>query len=338
MPNYLPFYPEITPNREQHIKVSAIHSIYVASYGNPSGIPVIMLHGGPGSGTAPYFAQYFDPQLYHIILADQRGAGNSTPKGEMRENTTQHLIDDIDVIRKQFNIDKWVVFGGSWGSALALLYAEAHPSNVLGLIVRGIFLVREEDYNVFCEEGSQAAMIHRRQWEKFKQDTSALIKKANLEHTLSVTSHKIYHIYFRLLQTDNHELKQEAAGTIAAWEKLNSYLKIDPKELEWSRSPDGENMGLTEATYFEHHAFIEHNQILNNIGKIAGIPVWIVQGMYDLVCPPYMANQLEDALLAINENKNLITRYDCVAGHAQQEEAIRHALIMSQIQLANSLQ
>ena len=126
------FYPEIKSNAEYRIKVSDIHEIYFAIYGNKNGIPVIALHGGPGSGSSPYFAQFFDPEKYHIILADQRGAGLSTPKGEMRENTTQLLIEDIEKIRKHLNIEKWVVFGGSWGSTLALLYAEAYPKKILG--------------------------------------------------------------------------------------------------------------------------------------------------------------------------------------------------------------
>lgn len=337
MKDYREFYPEIQPNHEEHIQVSELHSIYVASYGNPSGIPVITLHGGPGAGSSPFFAQYFDPKRYHIILADQRGAGKSTPKGEMRENTTQDLIQDMEVIRKHFKLDKWAVFGGSWGSTLALLYAEAHPERVLGLLLRGIFLARKNDFNAFCEEGSWATTIHKKEWEEFKKSTTKLIKRAGLENELSVTKNKIYHIYFKLLQTAAQEVKEDAAGTLAAWEKLNSYLTIDPEELKWGRSPDGVNMGLTEATYFEENAFIRPNQIIEEIKNIAGIPVWIAQGIYDLVCPPYMANELEEALLQVNEDKSLITRYDCVAGHSQKEEAIRDALIRSQEELADRL-
>jgi proline iminopeptidase len=332
-----PFYPEILPNAEHFIQVSNLHTIYVASYGNVNGIPVIALHGGPGSGTAPYFARFFDPDKFHIILADQRGAGKSLPKGEMNDNTTQDLIADIETIRHFFNIDQWAVFGGSWGSTLALLYAEAHPQTILGLVLRGIFLVRENDVDVFMREGSPTALLHKKAWEKFKLDTTQLIQQAGLTH-LSVETDKLYHVYFELLTKGNQALKETAAGTLSAWEKYNSYLVVTDEELKWSRSPDGINMGLTEATYFEHGCFIQPNQILNDIKKLKNINVYIVQGTYDLVCPPYMADELEAALLETNDDKSLIVRYDCVAGHSQMEPAIRHYLITALNQLAERVQ
>lgn len=332
----LPFYPAIAPNQELMLPVGTLHHVYVASYGNPEGIPIVVLHGGPGSGTDPYYAQFFDPDHYHIILTDQRGAGKSRPKGEMKENTTQDLIADLEIIRHHLNIDKWAVFGGSWGSTLALLYAEAHPEQVLGLVLRGIFLARPEDVRVFTQEGSPAALLHSREWETFKADTTRLISAADLTH-LSVTTDDIYPIYYELLQHPNNEIKEEAAGTLAAWEKLNSYLEIDTSEMAWSRSPDGINMGLTEATYFKQDSFIKPNQILNDIGYLKNIPIYIVQGRYDLVCPPYMADELETALLTINEKTHLIVRYNCLAGHAHKEPAIRHALILATNQLVAQL-
>lgn len=324
-----PFYPEIQPNSEYSLKVSELHNIYFASYGNKNGIPVIALHGGPGSGTSPFFAQFFDPEKYHIILADQRGAGKSTPKGEMRENTTPLLIDDIEKIREYLNIDKWAVFGGSWGSSLALLYAEAHPQRVLGLILRGIFLVRDHDTDAFVREGCPAALMRKKEWEQFKADTTALIQQAGLTNSLSVAKDKIYHIYYELLQHQNPELRENAAGTLAAWEKYNSYLDFDESEMEWSRSPDGVNMGLTEATYFENKCFVQPNQILNNIASLKNIPIYIVQGKYDLVCPSYMADELEQALLAVNERKQLIVRMNTIAGHSQKDPGNIDALVRS---------
>lgn len=336
MPNpLLPFYPVISPNSKQFIPVGSGHEIYVATYGNKAGIPVIMLHGGPGSGTSPYFAQFFDPETYHIILADQRGAGLSTPKGQMKANTTQHLIEDMETIRKLFNIDKWAVFGGSWGSSLALLYAETHPERVLGLILRGIFLVRENDITAFVREDSPAALLHSRQWATFKADITRLIVDAGMPH-LSVEKDKIYHICYELLQHPDQGIREKTAGTISAWEKLNSYLELDEDDLAWGHSPDGVNMGLTEATYFEHGCFIKPNQVLNDIDRLKGIPIHIVQGKYDLVCPPYMADELETALRDINAERadDLIVRYDTLAGHSHKEPANVSALIQSGNQLA----
>jgi proline iminopeptidase len=329
------FYPEILPNEEHLLQVSPIHQIYVASYGNPSGIPIIALHGGPGSGTEPYFAQFFNPKHYHIILADQRGAGKSLPKGEMRDNTTQDLINDMEIIREFFKIKQWVVFGGSWGSALALLYAEAHPTKVLGLILRGIFLVRTHDFDAFVRDDCPAALFHSKEWAQFKLDTEQLINQSGLP--LSVTSDRIYHIYYKLLQEGTIESKTVAAGTLAAWEKLNSNLEMIVKESHVDHSPDGVNMGLTEATYFEHGCFIKPNQILDEIHTLKNIPIYIVQGIYDLVCPPYQADELESALLAINEDKTLITRHNCLAGHSHKEPGIRDKLIVSQEQLFERL-
>ena len=321
MPNK--FYPASKPNAEHTLAVSPLHTIYFASYGNPEGIPAIALHGGPGSGSDPYFAQFFDPEKYHIILADQRGAGKSTPKGEMRENTTQLLIEDIETIRAFLGIEKWLVFGGSWGSALSLLYAEVHPARVLGLIVRGIFLVRDEDTSAFVREGCPAAMMRKKEWDQFKADTTQLIQQSGMNH-LSVQKDRIYHIYYELLQHRDAELRENAASTLAAWEKFNSYLEPDDGELQWSRSPDGVNMALTEATYFEHHCFVKPNQILNDIAVLKDIPVYIVQGKFDLVCPSYMADELEAALL---QCEGLVVRYDTVAGHSQKDAGNVDALV-----------
>lgn len=329
------FYPEILPNEEHFIQVSPIHQIYVASYGNPSGIPIITLHGGPGSSTEPYFAQFFNPEHYHIIVADQRGAGKSRPKGEMKDNTTQALIQDIETIREFFKVKQWAVFGGSWGSSLALLYAEAHPERVLGLLLRGIFLVRTQDFDAFVRENCPAALFHSREWAQFKADTERLIQQANLP--LSIKEDRIYHIYYKLLQVADSEIRKRAAGTLAAWEKLNSNLEMIVKESQIDESPDGVNMGLTEATYFEHGCFIKPNQILDEIHTLKNIPVYIVQGIYDLVCPPYQADELESALLSINEDNSLIVRHNCLAGHSHKEPAIRDKLIVSQEQLFERL-
>lgn len=331
------FYPEIKPNKQFNLKVSDLHTIYFASYGNEEGIPVIALHGGPGAGTAPYYAQFFDPEIYHIILADQRGSGQSLPLGELKENTTPDLIADIEKIRVLLNIEQWAVFGGSWGSSLALLYAEQYPERVLGLVLRGICLVREFDYHIFTSENCPAALLHKNDWEKFKGETVELIKLAGYSH-LSLATHKIFHIYYELLQHPKNEIKEEAAASLAYWETLNSYLEVTQEDLAWSRSPDGVNMGLTEATYFKDHCYIKENQILDNINQLKGIPVYIVQGKYDLVCPPYQADDLENALRRINNDASLVTRYNSLAGHSHNEPETRHFLILALDDLGRRLE
>lgn len=332
---YLSLYPELKPNHEYQLKVDSLHQLYFASYGNQSGIPVITLHGGPGSGSAPYFAQFFDPNLYHIIVADQRGSGLSTPKGEIQANTTAHLIADLEMIRETLAISQWVVFGGSWGSTLALLYAEAYPHTVLGLILRGIFLARQHDLSVFTREDCPAALIHSTAWQCFKDDTQQLLRKANLEDKR--IGDTIYQIYYQLLTQADQSIAEKAAATLAAWEKRNSFLLMDENELNWSYSPDGINMGKMEAYYFENQCFIRPNQILEEIGHLKGIQIYIIQGIYDLICPSYQANELESALRTINAQQELIVRYNTLAGHSQKEAATRHALIIAAQQLANKI-
>lgn len=329
----LGFYPESASNSEEWLTVGSLHNIYVASYGNPEGIPVIMLHGGPGSGTKPYFARYFDPQIYHIILADQRGAGRSFPKGEMEKNTTQHLIDDIEVIRKHFKIDKWAVFGGSWGSTLAMLYGEAHPDRVLGLILRGIFLVRADDISAFVRDDSPAAKMRGKEWHEFKARLTDLLERAEVKHVF-VGRDPVYHIIYELTKHTDLKIQKEACGLIAAWESFNAYKEKRPEELTKESDANTVNMGLTEATYFEHGCFIEHNQILNNIDRLAGIRIYINQGDLDFVCPPYMADELEDALLHVNPDKQYVVRHNCFAGHSQMEPELIDALVRSGIDLA----
>lgn len=333
----LALYPETTPNSEHCLKVSDLHTLYVASYGNKAGIPVIVLHGGPGSGTTPYFTQFFNPKKYHIILMDQRGSGKSTPKSEMKDNTTQLLIDDIEQLRKFFNIEKWAVFGGSWGSALALLYAETYPQNVIALIVCGIFLARENDISAFVRDGSPAALSHKNEWDNFKSATTRLIERANMSE-LSVVTDPIYEIYYELMQHQDHEIRNLAGSTLMGWERFISNLIPNPDYLIPSNNEDRINSGLTEATYFKNNCFIEPNQILNDIARLKNIPVYIVQGTYDMVCQPYRADELEAALLAINVDKDLIVRKNCLAGHSPKDKALANALVDSLDQLARALE
>jgi proline iminopeptidase len=327
-------YPAIPHNEAFFLEVSEIHSIYVATYGNKNGIPVIFLHGGPGAGTCPQDAQLFDSEKYYIILTDQRGAGQSTPQGELTENTTQHLVEDIERIRKHLNIDKWVVFGGSWGSTLGLVYAEAHPEFVLGLVLRGVYLSRYEDSIAFTSDNCLAAREKPEEWETFKKATRALIEEANL----SIKSlDNIMDIYFHLQNHENKELADRAAATLATWEYTVSFMKVDSTILAWSSTPDGINMGRTEAYYLSHGCFLNDNHILDNIGKLQNIRTYIVQGIHDLVCPPYQAETLYEALRRVNSDPNMVTMRRTVAGHSRKEEETQRALIESLDDLAKKL-
>ena len=311
------FYPETPLLKEQFIAVGNSHDIYVAEYGNRNGIPVIYCHGGPGAGSKPQHARYFDPSKYYIILFDQRGAGQSTPKGCMENNTTQDLINDMEVIRNTLNIDRWVVGGGSWGSTLSLLYAESHPEQVLALILRGIFLARKKDTIAHIHDDSPAALINRHEWEKFKKDTAELTKADNI--TLPASDY--IGIYYQLLQSANKDIRLRAAKTFSRWEIQNSAL-LDPafEDIAWGESDDGINMGLTEVTYIHHNCYIKENQILDNIRRIENIPTHIIQGKYDLVCPPEQAYLLSEGL----KQHHL---YRTIAGHSGSEPETVHCMI-----------
>ena len=334
--NNLELYPEIKAFDEQWLNVGTLHQIYFARYGNPQGIPVIVLHGGPGAGTAPFYAQYFDPNKYHIILSDQRGAGRSKPQGEMQENTTHDLVEDIELIREHLGIEQWVSFGGSWGSTLALVYAETHPERVSGLILRGIFLGRPQDLNYFAQPNGTSEYFRSNEWKEFKQKTQSLAERAGLKDVSFETGkqYNMYHLYYDILKsTTDEELKLDAAAAIYEWETHNAFLIPPPKKSV--RDPNDVIAGITETTYFKHNCFLRPNQILEDIEKIRGIPVHIVQGMYDLICPPLMANDLENALREINpDNQQIIVRHDCLAGHSMREVEIRKSLIEAQAHLA----
>lgn len=321
----LDFYPVTTLHEEHWIPVSDIHQIYVARYGNPNGIPVIMLHGGPGSSSADFFPRFFDPEKYNIIVSDQRGAGKSKPKGEMRENTTQDLIKDIETIREFFTIEKCVIFGGSWGSSLALMYAESYPQNVMGLILRGIFLVRAQDPNAFLEDGSIASQRHPKEWEAFKVMTQGLIDEAGLK--LVIGKDRMYEdIYYALVFHPNMAIAKKAAGYLAGWEKFCSFLKPSQADFKDGQTEDGVNMAKTECHYFRHGCFVEANYILDNLHRLKGIPVYIAQGEEDYVCPPNQADALEAGLIKIN-GEGLVIRRNVMAGHSHKEPALKDALI-----------
>lgn len=321
-------YPEIKPYQEHMIKVGAIHTLYLAEYGNPNGKPILLCHGGPGAGSQPYHAQYFNPKRYRIILFDQRGAGKSTPLGCMQDNTTQDLINDMEVIRIKLKIEKWALFGGSWGSTLALLYAEQFPHRVTELVLRGIFLARQKDIDAFLTKEGVAAQLNPEKWEEFVKETGQLLVRANIQ---TVADH-ILHDHVTLLKQQDETIKQEAAAALARWEKLNSTL-IPPEEktLAASVSQTGVVMGTTEITYMANKFFLSDNQILENANKIEHIPVYIIQGRYDLVCPRSQALELKKVLKKVKY-------FEAIAGHSVKEPDIVHYLLTATDEIGSNWQ
>ena len=268
-------YKEIEPYNADWLKVSEIHSIYYEQSGNKDGNPVVFLHGGPGGGTSGRDRRYFDPTVYRIVLLDQRGAGKSTPAAELRENTTWDLVEDIELVRKHLGIEKWVVFGGSWGSTLSLAYAETHPESVKALILRGIFTLRRKELLWFYQEG--ASFIFPDKWEGF------------LEPIPEVERFDLISAYYRRLTSDDESVRKEAAKAWSLWEMSTSRMKVD-EELTQKAEGDiwTQQFARIECHYFVNGGFMRcDGQLLEDVDKIRknNIPGTIVQGRYDVVCP-----------------------------------------------------
>lgn len=305
------FYPEIEPIQKFRLKVSDLHELNVEEVGNPKGKPIVFLHGGPGGGINSDYRRYFDPNHYRIILFDQRGSGESTPSAELRENTTWDLVADIEKIREHLKIDKWHVFGGSWGSTLALTYAITHPSRVSALILRGIFLCRPSELRWFYQDG--ASQIFPDVWETYEK-----IIPTN-ERNDFVTA------YYKRLTSEDAAVRLEAAKAWSKWEAATSRLTIDPKAMEEFEDPElALAFARIECHYFINNAFFPtNNYLLENVEKIRKIPGWIVQGRYDVVCP---ARSAWDLHRAWPEAKITIVPD---AGHAASEPGTRSALIQA---------
>jgi proline iminopeptidase len=302
-------YPPIEPFNTGRLQVSDLHNVYFEQVGNPDGEPILFLHGGPGGGIAPFFRRYFDPEHYHIILFDQRGAGKSTPTAELRENTTWDLVADIEQLREHLNIDAWQVFGGSWGSTLALIYAITHPIRVKALTLRGIFLCRPKELQWFYQDG--ASRIFPDLWEGFL----APIPQDEREDLMTA--------YYKRLTSDDKAIQLEAAKAWSIWEAGTCKLIYDPKQTKSA----GEDEFATAFARIECHYFVNNiftnsdNYILENIEAIRHIPCEIAQGRYDVVCPAESAWALHRAW----PEANLHIVDD--AGHASSEKGIASALV-----------
>jgi len=302
-------YPAIEPYHQGFLKVSDLHTIYFEESGNPDGKAVIILHGGPGGGSQPIYRQYFDPNRWRIIQFDQRGCGKSTPHAELAENTTWHLVEDIETLRKYLKIDRWVVSGGSWGSTLALSYSETHPDYCLALILRGIFLLRKKELAWFYQEG--AGYFFPDAWEDYVQH----IPVAERDDMISA--------YYRRLTSDDHQVRSQAARAWSIWEASTSKLIPEPALIDRFGGEDfADAFARLECHYFMNKGFFtSENQLLQNIDRIRHIPTVIVQGRYDVVCPMFTAWELHQAF----PEAEFMVIPD--AGHSMTEIGIRSVLL-----------
>ncbi len=303
------YFPEIEPYNSFNLKVSDLHSLYVEEVGHPLGLPVVFVHGGPGGGIDSNHRRYFDPKRFRIILFDQRGCGKSTPFGELRENTTFELVGDMEKIRTHLGIEKWHVFGGSWGSTLALSYAITHPGRVLSMVLRGIFLVRKKEISWFYQHG--ASMFYPEEWDLF------------LEPIPKAERHDLVTAYHKRLNSGDEAVLKEAARAWSRWEGATSKLRKDDNMIEhFSSDHFAYAFARIENHYFYHNAFFDDdNWILNNIKKIQNIPGVIVQGRYDMPCPPVSAYELHKAW-----PKAEFFMIEA-AGHSASEPSITEALV-----------
>ena len=276
-------YPEISPYHTFFLETGTQHAVYVEKSGNPDGIPVIFLHGGPCSGTKPDHRRFFNPDFYHIILFDQRGCGLSVPFGELEHNSTQYLIDDMERIRQHLGVEQWLLFGGSWGAALALLYAQQQPDKVMGMIIRAVFLARQQDLEWFAKVGVN--LIYPEQWQRLLES----IPEHNRKELISGLC--------AALGGNDEVAKRRVAKEWQAWGAQvalsNDYI------------PDRQNEHVTEKMvkqvsmelhYAKQHYFVTENQILENCALLRNIPTVIIHGRQDLVCPIEAGMKLHQAL------------------------------------------
>jgi len=304
-------YDEIEPFDRGRLRVSAVHELYYEQCGNPKGRPVVFLHGGPGAGLVPDYRRFFDPEAYRVILFDQRGSGQSVPHASLDDNTTWHLVADIEQLREHFGVDQWLVFGGSWGSTLALAYAETHPDRVSGLVLRGIFLGRQNEARWFYEDSQGASAIFPDNWEDFLR----VIPEAERGDMIGA--------YYRRLTSTDESTRQEAARAWSIWE--SSALRLLPdQELidEFSEPEKAVALARIECHYFTNNCFFEtDNYLLEHVDRIRHIPAVIVHGRYDIICPLMSAWELHRAWP--EATLNIIPD----AGHATSEPGITDALV-----------
>ncbi len=311
-------FPEIKPNTTHSLAVDPPHELYIEECGNPDGLPVLFVHGGPGAGCEEYQRRFFDPNIYRIILFDQRGAGRSRPHASLQDNTTAALVADMEQIRAFLGVEQWVLFGGSWGSTLSLVYAQTHPERVLGLILRGIFLCRPREIHWFYQDG--AKRLFPDHWEDFV----APIPVAERDDLVAA--------HYRRLTGDDELARMASAKAWAVWEGRTSNLRQNKAVVNTFGSPHTAlSLARIEAHYFTHDSFLEPNQILRDADRLADIPGTIIHGRYDVVCPLESAWELRRAWP--------VCELDIVpdAGHSALEPGIVDALVHSTVTMARRL-
>jgi len=301
-------YPEIQPFHEGYLKVSEIHRLWYAQYGNPQGVPIVIFHGGPGFGCSPIDMRYFDPDYYHIILFDQRGGKKSIPCGETRENTTEDLIDDAERLRQHLSIQKWFIFGGSWGSALAILYGESYPENCLGFILRGIFLARSHESNKIWDRIQD---FYPEVWDKFyyflpEQERADFISS-----------------YYRRIMNPNPAIHWPATEAFSHCILYTHFLIPSETRVQDFLKNETLALGLARLfmTYTKNHFFIEENRLLKHLSRIQHLPAQIIHGRYDITTKVQTAYELHRQW----PGSELIIVQD--AGHSAAEPGISKALV-----------
>lgn len=302
-------YPPIEPFRTGFLDVGSGHKLYWEESGQKNGLPVLFLHGGPGSGTDPGHRCYFNPAIYRIVLMDQRGCGKSQPHSSLIDNTTWHLVSDIEILRKFLHIDRWIVFGGSWGSTLALAYAETHPETVRALVLRGIFLGRPKELHWFYQFG--AHHLFPDEWEKYLSPIP-FAEQSNLLQA-----------YYKRLTSSDPTVRNRAASAWSGWEGATLKLIFDPDLFsQFVEGSHADALARVECHYFINNCFFKtDNWLIEQVGAIRKIPGFIVHGRYDIICPMESAWELHkawpEAQLTIIKD----------AGHAASEPGICNALI-----------
>ncbi|NKB33383.1 MAG: prolyl aminopeptidase [Pseudomonadales bacterium] len=315
----LVLFPELKPYKRQQLRVSEVHELYVDESGDPDGIPILFVHGGPGGACDASSRRFYDPQIFRIITFDQRGCGRSTPHGSLEDNSTEHLISDMEKIREHLAIDKWILFGGSWGSTLSLLYAQSHPQHVAALILRGIFLSRQCDLDWLYKDG--ANRVFPDYWEDFIRPIS------ENERGDMVSA------YYDRLTGEDELARMAAAKAWSAWEGNCSKLRPSAEALSRFTKPHNAlALSRIETHFFVNKGFVEENQILKNMNAIKDVPGRIIHGRYDMVCP------LNNALALHQQWTNSELHIVRDAGHSASEPGTVDALIRATQDIAKELQ
>jgi proline iminopeptidase len=303
-------WPAIEPYKTGYLQVSGIHNIFYQLGGNPNGKPVMFLHGGPGGGCTPDNFRYFNPEKFHIVLHDQRGCGQSTPYGELKENNTRQLVEDVEKLRKHLNLGPVILFGGSWGTTLALAYGETYPQNVKGMILRGIFTASKREIDHYYHGGT--ALFFPEAYEKL----TALVEHPGQQDLPAQLLEK--------LQSEDPAVREKYARAWARYESKVAFLEVPDQAIEFFlKKWNPYAFALLESHYMANNCFLQESQLLQNIDKLQDIPIILINGRYDVICPPITAYRLHHKL---PQSKLIIVEK---AGHSSIEPGIQRELILA---------